>query len=222
MQRYKRSIFVPFDYQAERTVIGAIISGDDGLLDCVLGKITHDDFIIPAHRAILLAIVSLKVEGHIIHREQIAEFLRGKNQDIGEYFKTLADVSIQEDELKRLCQRIRDCFIGRIVINQIAEHARGLAEGDIDAVKFLQLSHASIFDAISRLQTPALAGIESCKIIENLPELAYTGDWYVPLIKCLQTRCKNECEQLSEGAKSKSAQGGSSQCLSISQERSYQ
>ena len=196
MTRNIREIVLPFDYQAERKIMGAIISGDSYLLNCL--TITMDDFFMPYHKGIMEGIYKLDWENKPFCKYKLMEALNPQVQTLQRYLETIELVSIEKDELDRLCRRVRDCSIGRIVTRKIIGSASDLNAGEIDSVKFLQQIHASIFDAIGKYCMPCLAGIESCEIMDQLPELVSTGGWYVPLLSCLQTRWKRECEQLTE------------------------
>ena len=196
MTRNIREIVLPFDYQAERKIIGAIISGDCDLLNCL--TVTVDDFFMPYHKAIMAVIYKLDWKNKPFCKQRIIEALNPQGQALRRYLESVELVCIEIDELDHLCKRVRDCSIGRIVTRKIVESAKDLNNGDIDSVKFLQRIHASIFDAIGKYTVPCLAGIESCEIMDQLPELVSTGEWYVPLLSCLQTRWKRECEHFSE------------------------
>lgn len=183
---------IPYDHKAEITVVGALFLGPSSLFDHVFAIIIPDDFYVTEHRTLVTIMARNDFNDHPSKQRQIRESLNINDPSLLKYIDSISYTSIQEDELARLCIRIRECAMGRIVVKTICENARKLTDGDIDAVRFLQLSHASIFASIERFHMPALAGLRSCEIMDELYDLANKKGWYTSMIKCLQARWKEE------------------------------
>ena len=201
MLQQNKQIQLPYDLKAEKTIIGALVSGNYDL-NYVLNEIAEiDTFYVPEHRAITLAVIKISEINIIVNKLNVIAYLSTENSqkyNLVEYLGKIEDTTITENELGVLCHRVRDCSMVRKFIYDLSDYSQRLNNGDIDAIKFFQQTHTSLFRGLDIFMKPSLAGFDSCEILDHLPELSKAEGWYVPLIKCLQSRWKKDDEQLSD------------------------
>ncbi len=174
---------LPWDEQAERAVLGAILLDPDSALDPVLEMLRADDFYKPAHRYVFEAFVALASENAAIDPVTVRSRLEqaGNLEKSGgdAYLASLVDGLPRGGNVSAWAEIVRDHALRRRVLQTIEEvrvEARAAATPAIELLdraeqKLFELSDAGRRGGFRSIQEIGIEGLATLEELADRREL---------------------------------------------------